>query len=68
MIRAPVSRRLHSSLQGKTPYEKYLEEEGNIPLQVDVTQAYWDSPPQEIVPRNSKCLAWVEEDRLSRMS
>lgn len=61
-------KRPHASLQERTPYKKYLEEEENIPLQGDVTQAYWNSPPQEIVPRNSKYLAWAQEHQLSRMS
>jgi transposase InsO family protein len=55
--------RPHASLNGKTPYEKYLEVENKIPIQPDVTQAYWDSPPQEIVPRNSKWLVWIEEHK-----
>lgn len=58
-------KRPHASLKGKTPYEKYLELEDKIPFQGDVTQAYWDSPPEEIVPRNSKYLAWIKEQKLS---
>ena len=41
--------RPHASLAGKTPYEKYLEVENKIPLQGEVTQNYWDSPPEKIV-------------------
>jgi len=58
-------KRLHASLYGKTPYEKYLEAEDKVLLQGDVTQAYGNSPSQEIVPRNSKYLAWVQENKLS---
>lgn len=50
----------HASLKSKTPYEKYLELKDKIPFQADVTQAYWDSPPEAIVPRNSKYLAWIK--------
>jgi transposase InsO family protein len=60
-------KRPHASLNGKTPYEKYLEVEAKIPFQIDVTQAYWESPPAEIVPRNSKWLAWVEEHKNSSL-
>ena len=61
-------KRPHSSLNGKTPYEKYLEVESKIPIQPDVTQAYWDSPPEKIVPRNCKYLTWIEQQRLSHIS
>lgn len=58
-------KRPHASLKGKTPYEKYLELEDKIPFQGDVTQAYWDSPSEAIVPRNSKYLDWIKEHKLS---
>lgn len=61
-------KRPHSSLNGKTPYEKYLEVEYKAPIQPDVTQAYWDSPPEKIVARNSKYLTWIEQQRLSHIS
>jgi transposase InsO family protein len=60
--------RPHSSLKGKTPYERYLEVEVKIPLQGDVTQTYWNSDPAQLVPRNSKYLAWLKEHQLSRLS
>lgn len=55
----------HISLKDKTSYEKYLELEDKNPFQSDVTQAYWDSPPESIVPRNSKYLDWLKEHQLS---
>jgi transposase InsO family protein len=60
--------RPHASLGGKTPYEKYLEVENKVPLQGDVTQNYWDSPPEKIVPRNSKYLTWLKESKMSHFS
>jgi len=38
--------------------------EDKIPFQGDVTQAYWDSPAEAIVPRNNKYLAWIKEHKL----
>ena len=46
-------KRPHASLNGKTPYEKYLELEHLIPIQPDVTRTYWEKQV-EIIPRNSK--------------
>lgn len=57
-------KRPHSSLSGQTPYERYLEVEHKIPIQPDVTQIYWDSPPEKIVPRNSKYLTWIKENKV----
>ena len=45
--------RPHASLNGKTPYEKYLELEHLIPIQPDVTGKYWEKEV-EIITRNSK--------------
>jgi transposase InsO family protein len=45
-------KRPHSSLSGKTPYEKYLEVEKLIPIQPEVTSKYWEKK-DEIIPRNS---------------
>lgn len=58
-------KRPHASLKGKIPYEKYLELEDKIPFQGDVTQAYWDSPAEESIPRNSEYLDWINEHKLS---
>ena len=45
-------KRPHSSLKGKTPQQKLKEKESVIPIQPDVTTAFWDA--QEVVkPRNS---------------
>ena len=46
-------KRPHSSLNGKTPYEKYLELEMHIPIQPEVTSKYWEKKV-EIIPRNSQ--------------
>jgi transposase InsO family protein len=63
-------KRRHSALNGKTPYEKYLEVENRIPMQLDVTQNYWDSKPEILVPRCSKYYFWLKEKEkeLSQMS
>lgn len=60
--------RPHASLSGKTPYEKYLETESRVPLQGEVTQNYWDSPAEKIVPRNSKYLTWIKDNKMSHLS
>jgi hypothetical protein len=44
----------------KSPHEKHSELEYKVPIQPDVTQAYWDSHSEKIVPRNSKYLTWIE--------
>jgi len=48
--------RAHSSLGGKTPWEKYLELET---LQTEVTGWFWDSS-HRLVPRSSKYWEWVQ--------
>jgi transposase InsO family protein len=45
--------RPHASLNGKTPYEKFLELEHLIPIQPEVTVKYWEKHI-EIIPRNSQ--------------
>ncbi|MBV7533991.1 hypothetical protein [Chitinophaga sp. sic0106] len=45
--------RPNASLNGKTPYEKYLELEHLIPIQPDGTGKYWEKEV-EIIPRNRK--------------
>ena len=45
--------RPHSSLNGKTPYEKYLEVIDVTPIQPEVTLKYWEKET-EIFPRNTK--------------
>lgn len=44
-------KRPHSTLHGKTPYEKLLEAEDLIPIQPDVTARFWESN-ECIFPRN----------------
>ncbi|TKK66177.1 IS481 family transposase [Ilyomonas limi] len=46
-------KRPHASLNGKTPYERYLELEQLIPIQPKVTAKYWEKEV-EIIPRNSR--------------
>lgn len=46
-------KRPHSSLNGKTPYERYLEAEKITPIQPDVTSKYWEKE-HDIFPRNVK--------------
>jgi len=53
-------KRPHASLRGKTPWEKFKEMELLIPLQGEVTEAYWGSN-HELMPRNSKYYAWLKE-------
>jgi transposase InsO family protein len=45
--------RPHASLNGQTPFEKYLSLEHLIPIQPDVTAIYWEKPV-EIMPRNNQ--------------
>lgn len=52
-------KRRHASLNGKTPYEKYLEVEHLIPIQPEVTEKYWEKEP-EILTRNSQ---WYYRNR-----
>ncbi len=47
------NQRPHSSLNGKTPYEKYLEAIDVIPFQTEVTLKYWEKAT-EIFPRNTR--------------
>ena len=46
-------KRPHASLNGKTPYEMYLELEHLIPIHPEVTATYWEKEV-EIIPRSSK--------------
>jgi hypothetical protein len=55
-------KRPHTSLNGKTPWEKYEELKHLIPMQGEITGLYWDSN-HTLMPRNSKYLAWLKEHK-----
>jgi transposase InsO family protein len=59
--------RPHASLNGKTPYERYLELENLIPTQGEVTGKYWEKP-EDIRPRNYQYLTLVKKLGMSQMS
>jgi len=55
-------KRPHSSLKGKTPQQELKEKESVIPIQPDVTTAFWDA--QEVIkPRNSQYLKWMAKNQ-----
>lgn len=57
-------KRPHASLNGKTPYEKYLELENLIPIQPEVTGEYWKK--EEIIrPRNYQYLTLIKKLNMS---
>ncbi len=60
-------KRPHASLNGRTPYEKYLEVEKSIPIQPDVTSKYWEKDT-EILTRNSIWHYRKLRSQLSQMS
>lgn len=55
-------KRPHLSLNGKPPWQKFCDLEQQIPIQPEVTQAFWDSE-EEIKPRNA---AWVYHSKHSK--
>ncbi|MFN7095159.1 MAG: integrase core domain-containing protein [Burkholderiales bacterium] len=60
-------KRPHASLNGKTPYERYMELAEQIPIQPEITSIYLDKP-EEIRPRNSRYFAWLNQQKVSQMS
>lgn len=60
-------KRPHSSLNGKTPYERYLELKQQTPIQPDVTGKYWEKE-KIIRPRNYRYLAMLKKTKMSHMS
>ena len=60
-------KRPHSSLNGKTPYEHYLELENVTPTQGEVTDKYWEKS-ENIRPRNYQYLTLIRKSKLSQMS
>lgn len=60
-------KRPHASLNGKTPYERFLELENQIPIQPEVTGKYWEKI-EIIRPRNYHYLTRIKNLNLSHMS
>jgi len=56
-------KRSHSSLNGKTPWQKFREVEKLVPIQLEVTQNFWDSE-EEILPRNYNYLSFLKDKDL----
>jgi hypothetical protein len=57
----------HASLNGKTPYERYLELENVTPTQKDVTGKYGEKS-ENIRPRNYQYLSLIKKLDVSQMS
>jgi transposase InsO family protein len=55
-------KRSHSSLGGKTPWEKFKELEHKTPYQYEVTSAFQASK-EEVKPRNSYYLNWIKKQQ-----
>ena len=55
-------KRPHSSLKGKTPWQKYQSLKHKIPIQPEVTSAFWDSN-EKVKSRNSLYQNWLKKDR-----
>lgn len=60
-------KRPHSSLNGKTPYERFLELGVQVPTQGEVTGKYWEKT-EIIRPRNYQYLTLIKKSKLSQMS
>lgn len=53
-------KRPHSSLKGKTPYQKFKLVEKLLPIQPDVTKKFWESN-EEVIPRNYQYLKYIKQ-------
>ncbi len=53
-------KRPNSSLNGKTPNEKYISIKNTVPLQAEISLDYMKKI-EIIKPRNSKYLSWGEQ-------
>ncbi|MCL1655466.1 IS481 family transposase [Elizabethkingia miricola] len=60
-------KRPHSSLNGKTPWEKLQSLEHLIPIQPDVTTKFWDSN-EVILPRNYTYLSYIKQKNINLVS
>jgi hypothetical protein len=54
-------KRPHASLNGKPPWQKFIEVHKNIPIQPEVTDKFWDSD-ELILPRNYEYLKFVKSN------
>ena len=60
-------KRPHASLQGKTPYERYLEVESEAPDPHVIRKIFWKKP-ERILPRNYEYLQFIKKSSMSHMS
>lgn len=60
-------KRPHSSLNGKTPWERLQELEHLIPIQPEVTTKFWDSE-EKIIPRNYAYLNYLKDRNVTLKS
>lgn len=60
-------KRPHSSLSGKTPFERFLELEKDTPIQPEVTGKYWEKM-EVIRPRNYQYLNAIKKKEMSHLS
>ena len=58
-------KRLHSSLKGKTPYQKLKQVEKLIPIQPDVTKKFWESE-EKVIPRNYQYLKFLKHNNIEK--
>ncbi|QHT65338.1 IS481 family transposase [Rhodocytophaga rosea] len=56
--------RMHSSLQGKTPWEKYLEVQQQVPTHEQIRQLYAQKK-EDILARNYTFIQWKKKQALS---